>query len=329
MYVHGASVLEKGDDIHTRANEQMECYHYDMNVWLEGRRKSIESFFNNYGKVSIVSFSLFLGVVSVCLLVISITPQKLRISFLDVGQGDSIFIQTPSGHSMLVDGGASDVVLTRLGEEMNYFDKNIDVMVATHGDADHVTGLIPVLEKYSVEKIVVSPVRAETSIFSDLEKRIQEENGNVYVGARGDEIDFGDGVLVHILYPRKSISQKIDTNDASVSFVLTYGEHSFVLTGDLTSTYEPQLLGISLPKNVTVYKAGHHGSKTSSGEQLLSYIRPEYSVISAGKENKYGHPNPEVLARLQTYSKEVLSTVEHGTISFESDGRIVDMKVDK
>lgn len=300
-----------------------------MNVWLEGRRKSIESFFNNYGKVTLVFFSLFLSVLSVCVLVTLIAPQKLRVSFLDVGQGDSIFIQTPSGHTMLVDGGASDIVLTRLGEKMNYFDKNIDVMVATHGDADHVTGLIPVLAKYVVENIVVSPVRAETSIFVDLEKHIENENGTVYVGARGDEIDFGDGALVHVLYPQKNLSEKTDTNDASVSFVLIYGEHSFLLTGDLTSRYEPQLLGASLPKKVTVYKAGHHGSKTSSGEQLLSYIRPEYSVISAGKENKYGHPNSETVGRLQTYSKEVISTIDHGTISFESDGRIIDVEVSK
>ncbi len=230
---------------------------------------------------------------------------------------------------MLVDGGASDVVLTRLGEEMNYFNKNIDVMVATHGDADHVTGLIPILEKYTVENIVVSPVQAETSIFSDLEKHIQKENGNVYVGARGDEIDFGDGVVAHILYPQKNISERTDTNDTSVSLVLTYGDHSFLLTGDLTSTYEPQLLGTSLPKNLTVYKAGHHGSKTSSGVQLLTYIRPEYSVISAGKENKYGHPNPETVERLQIYSKEILSTIDHGTISFESDGRIVELEITK
>lgn len=307
----------------------MECYHYSMNVWLEGRRKSIESFFNNYGKVTLVSFSLFLSVVSVCMLVTFIVPQKLRVSFLDVGQGDSIFIQTPSGHTMLVDGGASDIVLTRLGEEMNYFDKSIDVMVATHGDADHVTGLIPVLAKYSVENIIVSPVKAGTSIFTDLEKHIAKENGTVYVGARGDEIDFGDGVVAHILYPQKNLSEKTDTNDASVSLVLTYGDHSFLLTGDLTSTYEPQLLSASLPKKVTVYKAGHHGSKTSSGEQLLTYIRPEYSVISAGEENKYGHPNPETVERLQTYSKEVLSTIDQGTISFESDGRIIDVEVSK
>lgn len=300
-----------------------------MNVWLGGRRKSIESFFNNYGKVTLVSFSLFLSVVSVCVLVTFITPQKLRVSFLDVGQGDSIFIQTPSGHTMLIDGGASDIVLTRLGEEMNYFDKNINVMVATHGDADHVTGLIPVLAKYSVENIIMSPVKAETSVFKDLEKHIAQENGTVYVGARGDEIDFGDGAVVRILYPQKNLLEKIDTNDASVSFVLTYGDHSFLLTGDLTSAYEPQLIGTSLPKKVTVYKAGHHGSKTSSGEQLLTYIRPEYSVISAGKENKYGHPNPEAMGRLQKYSKEVLSTIDGGTITFATDGKNIEMETQK
>jgi competence protein ComEC len=99
------------------------------------------------------------------------------------------------------------------------------------------------------------------------------------------------------------------------------------LTGDLPTAYESSLASSGLlAKNITVYKAGHHGSKTSSGEQLLSYIKPEYAVISAGKDNKYGHPNGEALERLQKYSKEILSTIERGTITFVSDGRIVEVE---
>jgi competence protein ComEC len=111
--------------------------------------------------------------------------------------------------------------------------------------------------------------------------------------------------------------------------VVTYGEESVLLTGDLPSTEEGELMRAGLPKDITIYKAGHHGSKYSSGEQLLSYIKPEYAVISAGKNNKYGHPNPEAMERLQKYSKEILSTIDKGAITFSMDGKSVNISMEK
>lgn len=286
-------------------------------------------FFLEYGKIFLFGFSFSVGALSLLFVVSFASPQKLRVSFLDVGQGDAILIRTPSGHDMLIDGGPSDAVLARLGEKMNYFDREIDVVVATHDDADHITGLVPVLQRYDVDTIVLSPVKGDTDLAQDLRTRAHDETADVHVGARGNVIDFGDGVVTHILYPTANILGKTDTNDASVSLVLTYGDHSFLLTGDLSSKREQQLFGNVLPKHVTVYKAGHHGSKTSSGEQLLTYVKPEYSVISAGKDNRYGHPNTEALERLQKYSKEILSTIDQGTISFISDGRMLGVETGK
>ncbi len=252
----------------------------------------------------------------------SISPKKLKVTFLDVGQGDAILIQTPSGHDMIIDGGRSDVVLEKLSKQMSYFDRHIDVMVATHPDADHITGLIPILKKYQVDRIITSPLPGHTGISHVLEKNINDEHAEVHVAQKGDEIIFGDGVVAHILYPSSnSHIKESDTNDASVSMVITYGDESVLLTGDLPSTHEGELLTDVLPHSVTIYKAGHHGSKYSSGEQLLSYIRPEYAVISAGKDNTYGHPNSEALARLTTYSKEILSTINKGTLTFLLDGK--------
>lgn len=296
---------------------------------MDELKRKLRDFFRNYGKVTLLLFSCLLIFSLVCAIVYEASPKKLTVSFLDVGQGDAILIQTPSGHDMLIDGGPTDAVLARLGEKLNYFDRTIEVVVATHGDADHVTGLIPVLKTYRVEKIIQSPIEAKTGISNDLARHISDEGAEVHVAQKGDLIDFGDGVVVHVLHPATTISLKMDTNDASVSVVLVYGNHSFLLTGDLTSKYEASLIGAALPRNVTVYKAGHHGSNTSSGAQLLSYARPEYSVISAGKDNRYGHPHPEALERLEKYSKEVLSTVDHGTISFESDGRLLDIEKER
>lgn len=292
-------------------------------------KERIQLFLVEYGKVVGVSISLCIFFVSFGVIVSSLTPLKLRVSFLDIGQGDAILIQTPSGHDMLIDGGPTNAVLEQLHARMSYFDRDIAVMVATHGDADHITGLIPVLENYKVTRVITSPVESHTGIFDDLIVHIDKEGAETHIGKRGDVIDFGDGVTAQVLYPSTTISPKTDTNDASVSIVIVYGEHSFLLTGDLSSLHEGELIQPALPKHVTVYKAGHHGSKYSSGEQLLSYIRPEYSVISAGADNKYGHPNPEAITRLQKYSKEIISTGSRGTITFVSDGRMIKVETER
>ncbi len=301
-----------------------------MNDFVRDYKKSCRRFFGDYGKVTIVGVLIVAGLVIVSLIVVHLSPRTLRVSFLDIGQGDSILIQTPSGHDMLIDGGVSDKVLEKLSSKMSYFDRHIDVIVATHPDADHITGLIPVLTQFQVATIITSPLSGHTGVAGELTKHIDDEHAVVHVARKGDVIDFGDGVVAHILYPAKDIHvQESETNDASVSLVITYGEESVLLTGDLPTTHEGELFGGALPKGVTIYKAGHHGSKYSSGDQLLSYIRPEYAVISAGKDNKYGHPNPDALERLTTYSKEIISTIDKGTITFLLDGKSVAIETER
>ena len=291
------------------------------------QRKKLALIFSEYGKVIFVCCLIVVSVVAIYLIVSLVSQHKLRVSFLDVGQGDAILIQTPSGKSMLIDGGPTNVVLEKIAHEMSYFDNDIDVIVATHPDADHITGLIPVLEKYKISTMVISPAEGSTKIVDDLTSHIVAEHTDTHVARSGDSIDFHDGVIAKILYPRASyVGKKSDTNDASVSMVITYGDESFLLTGDLPSKEESKLLNEDLPKHITVYKVGHHGSKYSSGEQLLTYIKPEYAVVSAGKDNKYGHPNIETIDRLQKYAQEILSTIDRGTISFIADGRMMEVE---
>lgn len=301
-----------------------------MNEWIKNFYKKLKTFFVEYGKVTACSLLLSASLASMWFIFLEISPSKLKVSFLDIGQGDAILITTPSGKQMLIDGGPTNKILEELSHQVSYFDRTLDVVVATHPDADHVTGLIPVLEKYSVHTIVLSPSEGQTGIYEDAKKYTHREAAKIHIGAAGDVIDFGDGVIAKILYPsKKYIGKKDDTNDASVSMVIIYGSHSFLLTGDLATTREQALISTELPRNITVYKVGHHGSKYSNGEQLLSYIKPEYSVISAGKENKYNHPNPEALDRLQKYSKEVLSTIDKGAITFVTDGRQIKVTTQK
>jgi competence protein ComEC len=301
-----------------------------MKVETHAYKKKIQGWWLVYGKVFLVLSSSVIIVVSAICISKIISPHELRVSFLDIGQGDAVLIQTPSGHSMLIDGGPDKSIIQKLDEQMNYFDHDIDVMVTTHPDADHVTGLIPVLEKYNVHTIVTPPIKGHTEIFNDLEHHITNENADVRVAHTGDMIDFQDGVVATILYPPKNYHEKKnDTNDASVSMEIKYGSDTFLLTGDLPSTEEGNLIRAGLDKNITVYKAGHHGSKYSSCEELLSYVHPEYAVISAGKNNRYGHPNPETVARLQKYSKEIISTIDRGTITFLTDGNVTNVRTSK
>jgi len=306
------------------------CYYLGMKEWLSEKKKVVGEINSEYGKLFILTSLLFICV-GLALTIFSLTTtQKLKVSFLDVGQGDAILIQPPSGKSMLIDGGPNNNILAKLAREMSYFNRNIDVMEETHSDADHITGLIPVLEKFNVKEIILSKAVSDTKIFDDLNIHIKNEQANIHIAEVGDVIDFHDGVIVKVIYPASNyIAKKNDTNDASVSVEVIYGDETFLLTGDLPSTEELKLISGGVIKNITVYKAGHHGSKYSSSELLLTYIKPEYSVISAGKDNRYGHPNVEAIERLQKYSKEILSTIDRGTISFITDGRMVEVKTEK
>ena len=301
-----------------------------MNEWIVDFKKRVREFLSSYGKATLCGVLLLTTLSLVCLIVFHVSPHKLEVSFLDIGQGDAILITSPSGKQMLIDGGSTNKILEELARHISYFDRTLDVVVATHPDADHVTGLIPVLEKFKVDTVILSPSEGHTGIYNEVKNHIKVEDANVHVGATGDVIDFGDGVLATILYPSKNyVEKKDDTNDASVSMIITYGDESVLLTGDLPSTEEGELMRAGLPKKITVYKAGHHGSKYSSSEQLLSYIKPEYSVISAGKNNKYGHPSPQALERLQKYSKEILSTIDKGAITFITDGKSLEVVTEK
>lgn len=299
-----------------------------MKGWIKSFKEKIKKHFSDYGKIFIFSLLIVFLFAVLYILFLVVAPSKLIVSFLDVGQGDAIFIRTPSKKQILIDGGPTNKILERLTSEMSYFDKHIDVILATHPDADHVTGLIPVMNYFKVDTVLLSPSDGKTALYGEVIDHARNE-GEVRVAHTGDVIDFHDGVIIKILYPNKNYISTSDTNDASVSLELIYGDETFLLTGDLPSKRETDLIGNGLTKNITVYKAGHHGSNTSSSEALLSYIKPEYSIISAGKDNKYGHPNIETIERLKKYSKEIISTIDRGTITFTLDGKGLRFETDK
>lgn len=245
------------------------------------------------------------------------------ISFLKVGQGDGILIESPVGNQMLIDGGPDRSVMTALGKEMSWFDRHIDVVVNTHPDLDHIGGLPAVMEKYSVDAFIDPGLRVGSSAQKSLFDLIRQKDVKHIVAKRNQVIDLGGGVFIHILFPDRDVSSWKKTNNTSIFTKVIYGKSSFLLSGDAPSAIEEYVVSVEGEELYsTVLKAGHHGSKTSTAQKLLNATAPQVVVISFGKKNRYGHPNIEVTERIQEKHIPILTT-ETATLRLCSNGETV------
>jgi len=252
--------------------------------------------------------------------------KKLTVTFLDVGQGDAIFVETPSRRQILIDGGRDNSVLRELGKHMSFWDKTIDMVVATHPDADHVTGLIEVFKRYKIDTFIRPGVKHDTPAVQSLFSTLGNTNTQEKLARRGQVYDFGDGVYITVLFPDRNVSE-VESNTASIILKITFGAHSFLLTGDSPKSIEEYLVSLDGEELAsTVLKAGHHGSKTSSSELFIGFTNPTYTVLSRGCDNSYGHPHKEVLETFIKFSVEVLDTCKDGSITFSTDGKILQVK---
>ncbi len=246
---------------------------------------------------------------------------RLHVAFFDVGQGDATFIQTPSGRQILVDGGYYPSVLNdQLGQHMPFWDREIDLVVATHPDADHVSGLVGVFERYRVGQLITEGTgQGESEIFDAVLEAANERDTPLHRAAAGELIDLGDGVRLEVLHPGPELAE--DRNENSVSLRLVYGRFSLLLTGDAEENAEKVMLRNGRSLQSLVFKAGHHGSRTSSTLPFLQAVQPQVVIISAGQENRFGHPHPETIERAQSVGATVLRTDELGTIEVVTDGQ--------
>lgn len=259
--------------------------------------------------------------------------NNLKVYFLDVGQGDATFIESPNGNQVLIDGGPMDnSVLRSLGEVMSVGDRSIDMVIATHPDADHIGGIAEVLNRYDVGMYLESGNRTkDTKTFATLQKIVEEKENQgmkVAIATRGKRfiLDELKGVYLDILFPDKNV-ENVESNLASIVAKLSVGENCFIFMGDAPKSTEAHLISIDADNlDCEVLKAGHHGSRTSSMEDFVKIVSPEYVVISSGKNNRYGHPHKEVLNILQKLGISILRTDEIGTITIESDGLAVSPK---
>jgi len=250
---------------------------------------------------------------------------NLTVAFLDVGQGDATFIESPNGTQVLVDGGRGDAaVLRELPKFMSPFDRSIDVVIATHPDSDHIGGLIDVLARYEVKTIIMTNNVNDTPAYDAFMQAVREEGVPIVYAMRGQIFDLGTGAMgsttLTILFPDRDVTH-LESNTASIVAQLSYGAADVLLTADSPDEIETYLVdsdGAALTSEVL--KVGHHGSRTSTDPQFLAMVQPAFGIISAGKDNDYGHPHKEVMDTLRQYGVETKNTADVGSIFMESDG---------
>lgn len=248
----------------------------------------------------------------------------LTVSFLNVGQGDAIFIEAPNKTQLLIDGGSDATVLRELGEVMPFYDRSIDMVIATHPDKDHIGGLVDVVQNFSVDQVIRSGVESDTSTFRLFDSVItrKEITEHITEGEMRIVLDEEFEIYADVLYPLHTVGDIQDKNDASIVVRLVYGETEFLLTGDASVRVEQELVRDYEKEELQsdVLKLGHHGSKTSSSLKFLETVEPELAIVSAGCDNRYGHPHGEVVDRVEGLGIAIMGTCIHDTITLQSNG---------
>jgi len=244
----------------------------------------------------------------------------LEIDFYDVGQGDAIFIETPKGKQILVDGGPDLTILEKLGRELPFWDRYIDLVILTHPEYDHIGGLIEVIKRYKVGGILTTGVIRDTAEYKKWTRIIKQENVPIYIAQAGGVIDLGSNIKLIILHPFENLSgQEIKrTNNVSIVAQLVYKDFELLLTGDIEKKIEKELINSGTNLESDILKVAHHGSKTSTTQDFVNAINPIIAVIQAGKDNAYGHPHNSVLDALSDVTTFI--TGRDNDIEILSDG---------
>jgi len=245
--------------------------------------------------------------------------DKLKFYMLDVGQGDAIFIETPSGNQILFDGGQDRKILEELGKVMPFYDRSIDLVILTHPHLDHAGGLLEVLKNYEVGELMDGGDNYNLAEYGELKKLMEEKKIKYEVARRGLKISLDKGISLLFLAPDKLVKSD-NPHDNNVVSRLSYGRIDFLLMGDGEKGEELKLVQADDNLESEVLKVGHHGSKTSSNPLFLEEVNPEYALISVGAKNRYGHPAQITLDNLLAAGAKILRTDIDSIIEFKTDG---------
>ncbi|HVZ75969.1 MAG TPA: MBL fold metallo-hydrolase [Candidatus Paceibacterota bacterium] len=251
-------------------------------------------------------------------------PGVLTVAVMDVGQGDSIFIESPTGAQIVIDGGPDDSLLHELPKLMPLADRSLDAVMETHPDADHITGFIDLLKRYVVGDFIEPGIPKPTLTAETLEKEIDTEHIPRVLARRGMWLDLGGGARLDILWPDFDAStlKPDDANEGCIVAHLVYGNTSMIFMCDAPMDVENSLMafGSTTQLKSDILKVGHHGSAGSTGSDFVGEVDPRIAIISLGANNRYGFPKQVTLDTLAAHNVQVLRTDEEGTVEFVSDG---------
>lgn len=246
--------------------------------------------------------------------------EFLEVNFYDVGQGDAIFIETPDKKQILVDGGPDLTILEKLGKELPFWDRYIDLVILTHPEADHIGGLIEVIKRYEIGGILTTGVIRDTAEYREWRKVIEKENISTSTVQAGGVINLGEDIQLIILYPFENLSdiELKRSNNSSIVTQLVYKDFELLLTGDIEKKIERALVNSGINLESDILKIPHHGSKTSSTKDFINAVNPIVAIIQSGKDNPYGHPHQSVLNTLSNIITFI--TGRDGDVEILSDG---------
>lgn len=228
--------------------------------------------------------------------------SKDKITFLNVGQGDSILITSKRGHRIIVDCGPDSKIIDQLESKLGFWARRIDMVIITHGDKDHYGGCRDVIEKYKVGKVMINGAfDSKNQDYKSLLEFIQKQEIQILPSIKDTYITLGDSIELHLLNPQNNLwEQDIrDDNSESIVMLLKSAKNSILLTGDADESTEAKILSQYPQLDVDILKAGHHGSKTSTSDKLLDAITPQQVIISAGSNNSYNHPHPDIINKIK------------------------------
>jgi len=268
-----------------------------------------------------------LSTVIILLIVFTVfTPRQLEVVFLDVGEGDSIFIRSPAGSTVLIDGGGNEGRNTDydVGESvvvpfiLDYGCTKVDLVMGTHGHNDHIGGLYAVFENLRAKDFAI-PAFVQKDEFKELLEIAYKKGINVIEVGYGDNIRLDRDTNLKVLNPAKELGDNMSLNNSSIVVKLIYKDISMLLTGDIEKEAEMLLVKRDEIRNTDILKVPHHGSETSSVKEFLKYVNPSAAVISVGRNN-FGHPSEEVLERYGSFGIKVYRTDLDGAVTVKSNG---------
>jgi len=280
------------------------------------------------------NITLPVGSVLIWVAVLNMPDGKLHVTVLDVGQGDAILVHTPSQQNILIDGGPSPQAIgLELGKKLPFWNRTIDLVISTQPQADHITGLMDVLQDYNVKHVVEPATRNDSVTYREWLDTVAAKQLDHEIAGAGQQIEFGDGVRMELLHPPYPLLQGTsdDINNNCLVLRLCWNKVSFLLTADIAREAEWYLTAQRANLKSTVLKVAHHGSATSTSPEFLAVVDPEVAVISASADNRFGLPDREVVDRLAAKigNERVFLTSKDGAVEFTTDGQRLWVKHDR